>query len=384
MKRALLSAIFVPFFCFPLNGQINLVPNGSFDSITSCPNGPAQIYKAVPWIDPSNSTSDLFNLCSSNNLSSAPSNAAGWQNPQTGNSYAGLVTYAQPSINHREYIQAELIDSLREGKAYCLSFFVSWGDSTKYATDGIGAYFSNTPISCSGCFLPYTAQVNNDSGNVLDNSSQWQLVRGSFVAQGGEKYITIGNFKPDSETSIIVKDSNAAYVVAYYYIDDISVVEIAPAIASIGNISPICAGDSVQLGISSIPDVLYSWQPSDGLSDLSISNPKASPSVTTTYTLTQTQCSIVSTATVTVTVRNDCDPPPFFIPTVLRGGEMLIVSGMENGTSLEIFDALGRRVFWSADYQNDFGGFKVAAGTYVLRLIRPSGETIKQKLTVVH
>ena len=56
----------------------------------------------------------------------------------------------------------------------------------------------------------------------------WTEICGNFVAEGGEKYITIGNFNSDDETKNerMKKDPDtkvAQIVAAYYYIDDISV-----------------------------------------------------------------------------------------------------------------------------------------------------------------
>jgi hypothetical protein len=225
MKKSIFSTIHFLFFCCCINGQINLVPNGGFDTISSCPTGPVQIYKAPPWIDPTGGSSDLLNVCSTNNLCSVPSNSVGCQTPYTGNGYAGLVTYASSGIDHREYIQVQLNDTLIAGKIYCVTFRVSRGDSCKYATDGMSAYFSNTAISCSGCFLPYTAQINNLSGNIISDSSAWTLIQGNFIAQGGEQFLTIGNFKTDANTNVSTRFAGASYIVAYYYIDDVSVVD---------------------------------------------------------------------------------------------------------------------------------------------------------------
>lgn len=71
--------------------------------------------------------------------------------------------------------------------------------------------------------------------------------------------------------------------------------------------STICAGGKIQLRASG--GQLYRWQPATGLSDPTISNPIASPTVTTTYTVTVAAaqggagvgCAPV-TATVTITV----------------------------------------------------------------------------------
>lgn len=382
--RHLCAFFLTILLCGQSEAQVNLIPNPGFDSIVSCPTNGAQVYKAPPWIDPTSETSDLLNLCGSGNYCEAPSNEYGWQMPYNGSGFVGLSTYVNATCcaDVHEYIQSPLLSPLQAGKTYCVSFRVSRADSVQGATDRIGAYFSTNAISCLACLLPYTPQVGNTPGNILTNEIDWSLIQGSFVAQGGEQYITIGNFYSDSFTSYQIIINPTPYPFAYYYIDDVSVIEIAACQA--GSDIAICPGDSTFLGIAPMPDVVYSWSPSDGLTDTTISNPVAKPTVTTTYTLTQTQCDVVSTAMVTVTVKTDCDVlPPLIIPSILYGDEMLKITGLVAGASLTVFDLLGRKVFETGDYSGDFGGPNIAAGNYVIWLTMPDGTQYKNKLCIV-
>jgi gliding motility-associated-like protein len=68
------------------------------------------------------------------------------------------------------------------------------------------------------------------------------------------------------------------------------IVGIAP-LANAGIDQSVCGGDSVQIGTPGIPGNTYSWTPSTGLSNDSIAQPMASPSVTTTYIVTLTNTS---------------------------------------------------------------------------------------------
>lgn len=363
--------------------QVNLVPNPGFDTISSCPTNGAQIYKAPPWIDPTNATSDLINLCGTGNYCQAPNNEYGWQMPYTGDGFAGIATYVDSVCcpNTREYIQAPLLSALETGVTYCVSLRFSWADSSKFACDGLGILFTTNPVSCNACLLPYSPQIQNTPGNVLSDGTQWFLLSASFIAQGGEQYITIGNFIDDSNMQIQQVNPTAFYIVAYYFIDDVSVTKVEPI--SPGASFNICDGDSVQIGSGAMQGVLYSWQPSIGLSDSTLSNPIAAPTSTTTYTLNQTQCDVVQTTTVTVTVRTDCDTPSvFFIPTVLAGNQALEVSGLEENSRLTIYDMRGRKVFNSENYQNNFQANSVAEGQYLIELETSEGDRIKQKLII--
>ncbi len=69
----------------------------------------------------------------------------------------------------------------------------------------------------------------------------------------------------------------------------------------------ICIGDQVTLSASGA--VSYLWSPAMGLSDVTISNPVATPSTTTTYTVLMTNSSgCAFTDSVTVTVRQKLQP----------------------------------------------------------------------------
>ena len=48
-------------------------------------------------------------------------------------------------------------------------------------------------------------------------------ISGTYIANGGEKYLTIGNFKDDANTMIDSASSTANS--AYYFIDDVSVID---------------------------------------------------------------------------------------------------------------------------------------------------------------
>lgn len=51
-------------------------------------------------------------------------------------------------------------------------------------------------------------------------------VSGTYVASGGEKYITIGNFNNDANTDTVKTDTSlSSGNICYYYIDDVTVAE---------------------------------------------------------------------------------------------------------------------------------------------------------------
>jgi gliding motility-associated-like protein len=218
--------IFISCFLFTSSGGQNLVPNPSFENYSSCPTGGGDVAALVSWTNPTSSTPDYFNECATSIPSgcSVPVNFVGYQWPRTGKGYAGLVTYVQVFPNARDYVSIELSDTLTPGQLYCVGYYVSLSNISQYASNAFSAYFSSTPVlSASGSVLPFIPQFNYRGGVVTDTLN-WVLVDGQFVASGGEKYMTIGNFNTDANTAtILINPSGAGGAESYYYIDDVYV-----------------------------------------------------------------------------------------------------------------------------------------------------------------
>jgi gliding motility-associated-like protein len=292
--------------------QTNLIPNSSFETNTSCPNSTGQIYYAPPWISPTLSSPDYYNACSTGSWS-VPNNLFGSENAHSGIAYVGLDAFAvAPGFanSYREYIQTPLNNNLLKGENYCVQFYVSLGDSlSEYAANNIGAYFSTNAISSTNYnVLSYVPQVVNSASNPLTNLTGWTKVSGEFTASGGEQYLTIGNFNDNTTTdTLFIRYPSVTYYgnhESYYYIDDVSVIHID---AEAGKDTAICLGNSITIGRVTSPGLTYSWQPATGLSNSTIAQPIATPTLTTTYYLTASLiggCSKLDTVTITVVNAN--------------------------------------------------------------------------------
>jgi len=298
------------FFCFISHisfSQINLVPNPSFEDTIACPSSPGQINFATSWINPTMASPDYMNSCNTTQFG-VPSNYLGVQNAHTGKAYAlvGMYCYCPGSNNYREYIQVSLNNFLIKDEKYCIEFYVSLmnGKYLEYAVNNIGVYFSTTAVSSTNYDpLPYVPQVINPPSNPLTNTGVWTKVSGQYISQGGERYITIGNFN-DNATSDTVFIKKGSSLQSGYYIDDVSVIHLD---ADAGKDTAICKGSSLQLGRATSAGLAYNWQPATSLSNTSIAQPIATPTVTTTYYLTATLnggCAKQDTVTVTVVNAN--------------------------------------------------------------------------------
>ena len=237
----------------------NLVLNPSFEDTISCydwQNGTFPFsLPALNWNGAIQGSPDYFHptYCGDNFM---PANTIGYQSARTGFAYEGFGVFALTSFNDHEFVGGQLSDSLKQGNQYCLEFYVSAANRCKYFTDGLGVYFSNDTIrdTLQGNYFPYyypyTPVFESPVGVPITDTLNWVLINGTFTAQGGEKYFAIGNFRDDS---FITLDSqaNAPVPVAYYYIDDVSVIDCTAGITELPememSLSPNPAGGSLYL-----------------------------------------------------------------------------------------------------------------------------------------
>jgi hypothetical protein len=211
----------------------NLVPNFSFESKTNCPSySNASPNLAYPWYNPSGGTSDYFNSCSSYSAFNVPSNFSGYQNALTGQAYCGFIPVFAPNDPNnnfsREYIAVGLTTTLNANTKYFVSLNLSLGDSSAYGGDDVGVYFSQDTLKMMGYSnFTVTPQVDNPNGNFITNKVGWVKIKGTFTANGTERFMTIGNFHNSANTDslFVPGGSNNTYVSRsiYYYVDDVCV-----------------------------------------------------------------------------------------------------------------------------------------------------------------
>lgn len=223
----------ISFFCFLFSAsffyaQINLVPNPSFEYTVSCPLGPDDATKCQSWSSYRNSP-DYFNSCDPfiNNVST-PFNFGGYQVPKSGNAYMGVLTYySQTQIpGFREYLGAKLTNTLTLSQKYFFS--MRWvatkssvGPSNCYSNN-LGVTFSKknytagNPYPINNLAKVYSTTISNDTVN-------WNIIKGSFIADSAYEYVIIGNFFNDNSTDTLIFDSNPNCMGAYYFIDDVCV-----------------------------------------------------------------------------------------------------------------------------------------------------------------
>ncbi len=221
----LLSLTFTSTIC----GQ-NLVQNPSFEELNKCPEELGNIESDVPyWSKASDGTTDYFNVCSLR--LGIPKNFNGIQSAEFGVGYAGF--YLSAPNDYREYLQGELSEPLIEGKKYEVSFHISLAEKSKQAIRDIGVLFSKKRIK-EDTRKALTRHQDKNKKNEYNfaevrnweyfaDKKSWMLIKTEFIANGTEKYLTIGNFRDNARSKLLkVKGEKSA---SYYYLDQVSVVD---------------------------------------------------------------------------------------------------------------------------------------------------------------
>ena len=217
----------------------NLVLNPSFEDTIACTGTYAMPCKYWYWA--TYGSPDYFSEQPDFNcVVQAPQSTVGYQYARTGIAYVGLATFASaPFFNYREYVGGILSDTLKQGHQYCISFYVSLADLSKYAVDGVGLYLSvDSAVDYSiDTNLPFVPQIENPSGNIIYDTLNWVQISGTYIASGGEKYFTIGNFKDDINTTIdtVLQGTIGVLQGTFLLIDDVSVIDCTVGIGEVND-----------------------------------------------------------------------------------------------------------------------------------------------------
>ena len=212
------------------NGQ-NLVPNASFEEFDTCPVKPGNAANDLQdWSMPTSGSTDFFHGCSAS--MGIPENFNGSQDPKDGLGYVGFYAYA-PN-DYREYLQVRLIRPLIKDSTYSLSYSLSLSERSDYAVAGIDVLFTSKllsvktkkPLTKKNWLGPGMGRYHylEDTRSIFyQDMENWHTVRTTFVANGSEHYLILGNFNSNKQTRVLTTgvSSNKG---AYYYLDAISIV----------------------------------------------------------------------------------------------------------------------------------------------------------------
>ncbi|MFO0356229.1 MAG: T9SS type A sorting domain-containing protein [Sphingobacteriaceae bacterium] len=396
--------LFVAFFInsYSCQGQqiANYVNNGGFESAK-----PWNTQKPLFWdaID----TNKFLGILASATISPflVPYSSFTYQWPRNGANYFGTAMLFKPNSPDelRGYPRNVLKQTLNAGSVYCIKFYCNATNQTPYAIDALGAYFGgiNTD-TISQCDKPITylsPQIEYSSGFITDTLN-WIPVTGTFVANGTEKYMIIGNFKSNIATNtMIINPSNTIVVSADLLFDDVSCIDIdLPAYA--GSDAWILPGDSAFIGRQ--PDVgideacMWYKMPNTTTAIDTVAGLWVKPSVTTSYLVRQEICGNVKWDLVTVyisaTGQLDIEQLTQNLKVFPQPAQNEInlkfeIKNPDEFTEVEIFNNLGERVkHQTIEFNNKQSSIKtedLSEGVYFLSLKNHNGIIIKKRFVIV-
>lgn len=173
----------------------NLVPNPSFEIISSCPTNGSQIDKAIGWM-PFTSSPDLIHGCYAPN----------WPCAATGISYVNVYCSLIPA-SYNEVFGIELTVPLVIGSKYYVNFKVREQGWSSCFMNKLGARFStraycysldNYTNLCDSTSAPIENIAHVYTNEIIDTN--WTSVFGSFIADSAYKYIMLGHLFDTTNT----------------------------------------------------------------------------------------------------------------------------------------------------------------------------------------
>lgn len=211
----------------------NLVPNGSFEDYEGSLRRDEQFDLVRDWGNATDVISDLYTSEIRSRYVKVPDNLYGEQEAADGGGYAGIVAYSYRSKRPRTYITVELKSKLKENTLYCVRYKASLAERSLYASNNLGVLLSKKRVSEKGTMsIDRREALLSEQNDIVTETDGWWTFCKRYAASGDEKYLTIGNFSSDANTSNQSRTVDSKYekgpaVAAYYYIDDVEVRSIA-------------------------------------------------------------------------------------------------------------------------------------------------------------
>lgn len=189
----------------------NLVPNGSFENYRK---KSSDVRKAVPWQQIE--TVDYYHKPLDNDTTAE-------KGAYTGDCYVGF----RFRKNYKEFLQVKLAEPLHRGTIYSFTMHLRLAFWSNASLRSFGAVFTKGgyrgPKDAIRSMMVDT--VSRQDGGLV-NQFKWITIQAYYKADGGEKFLSIGNFSP-----VIQKDMVRLKLIglrpreAYYFVDEIKLVK---------------------------------------------------------------------------------------------------------------------------------------------------------------
>ncbi len=165
------------------------------------------------------------------------------------------IGYAQVSLKKgligRSFISQLLTDTLQAGQEYCVEFYTRPFLFSVFLSNNIGVYFSADTLD----YYAYTTGITPhvEASQIITDTTKWTRVKGSFVAQGNEHFINLGNFRHDTASTMVLSNFNIhwwfVYNIPTYLIDAVSVYKPTDTLytVTLPKDTLLCPGETLDL-----------------------------------------------------------------------------------------------------------------------------------------
>ena len=244
MKLRQFSTILLLFLNFNSTAiSQNLILNPSFEIRIKCPVTTNNFDGFVAdWLCLPEANITYFHSCANNYLEvGIPYNAYGFQYARTGNAYSSIYAKSWDfDPDRRGYITGIFSTDLLKDSVYCIRYFVNLCDVSNGAIQNVDAYIHDTLLAWNNGTSHYLKNIDPQikSSHILSDTANWEEISDLYKAKGGEKYISIGNFNSDANTTMVNFGDGATRI--DYYIDDVSVTFVGGKAPALGNDTILC------------------------------------------------------------------------------------------------------------------------------------------------
>ena len=271
----------------------NLIPNSGFENRNSCStlflNSDTSFTSyGSGWWSPTNGSPLHYTSCNKHVNGTYYHPGIWWDTPKNGDGFVtlGLSINKAFSTDSRTYIQTKLKKPLDSGCTYRFKVALKpWGRrrvlpglvELPIFGQNLGVVLSRTQIHDYSS--NYALLLNNPSviklSNTLSDTTQYSSIEQSFVADGGEEYLTIGFFSPSDQMHFLNLDGTTdSSCNILYYVDDVFLEKSTP----IGfkpaqlNDTSLCPGDSITIE-TGLPNVNTTWNTGVKKNKITVSKP---------------------------------------------------------------------------------------------------------------
>jgi gliding motility-associated-like protein len=241
---------------------------------------------------------------------------------------------ARPSIINNQ-IQAKVCFNIPGVKVITLSvydiFNVAYTDTVQITVRGSLADAGSTKKYCDNTSGILIGTADTTTANIVWTNSANLILGGTrviSVAPAASSYYFLTVTKNGCQT-----------------MDSVWVQRVVAPTVSLGNNASVCNGIPVQIGTTAQANLIYNWFPGKNLSDSTVSQPFASPSLNTVYTLFATDtngCS--SNAQTTVNVVNNLYALPGTNQSICLGDTIKIGPAQKSGWNYQWTPSFGLNV----------------------------------------